>query len=373
MDSTTNFWQAPGNGKGFDSFLGDNSKMNNRTIGILSFIKEKSIRDGYVGEDEYKEKIVEYLSNNFNADKNDSLKTHFYKPALFYGFIHRNKNHDLSLSIEGNLFLNFYKQKNYKECLKLVVNQLDNTTYPNQATEKVQNLKLFPFRILFKLLLENKTISAKFISENLVHITEYKDVLEYERYKDLIKINSFRVESTESTKFQKFNTWIVNSLVDLNILQLLGGQLSIRDAMISHIEVLYEKVSFSDMFFSSTTCEVNNSVGEKRVKRDASLILNAKKRDDYLCSIDNQHNTFISKGVNYVEGHHVIPMFQQKNYNFKLDDVDNIVSLCPNCHREIHSADDKMQILNKLYQLNISFMQSNNIGLNDLYKMYQCG
>ena len=372
MQDKKNFWQAPGNGKGFDSFLGDNSKMNNRTIGILSYIKDKSSKDGYVREDEYKEEIVEYLSNNFNADKNDSLKTHFYKPALFYGFIHRNKNHDLSLSIEGNLFLNYYKKENYVECLKLVINQLDNTTYPNPATEKVKNLKLFPFRILFKLLLENKTISTKFISENLVHITEYKDVSEYERYKDLIKINSFRSMSTESTKFGKFNTWIVNSLVDLNILQLLHGQLTIKDEMIPHIAVLYEKVNFSDMFFSATTCEVNNSVADKRVKRDASLILDAKKRDNFLCSIDKKHNTFISKGVNYVEGHHVIPMFQQKNYNFALDDVKNIVSLCPNCHREIHSADNKMDILNKLYKLNISFMESNSIALSELYKMYQC-
>ncbi|MDF1883835.1 HNH endonuclease [Sulfurimonas sp. SAG-AH-194-C21] len=373
MDVAKNFWQAPGNGKGFDSFLGDNSKMNNRTIGILSFIKEKSLVNGYVKEKEYKEEILHYLTTKFNADKNESLKTHFYKPALFYGFIQRNKNHDLSLSIEGNLLLNYYKQENYKECLKLVVNQLDNTTYPNAATEKVQGLKLFPFRILFKLLLENKTISAKFMSENLVHITGYKDIAEYERYKDLIKINSFRAESGQSSKFGKFNTWVINSLVDLNILQLCGGQLSIRDEMIAHIEVLYEKVSFSDMFFSTSTCEVNNSVGEKRVKRDAALILDAKKRDGFLCSINNEHHTFISKGENYVEGHHVIPMFQQKNYNFKLDDVDNIVSLCPNCHREIHSADDKMKILNKLYELNISFMQSNDIGLNDLYKMYQCG
>ncbi len=350
MENKKNFWQAPGNGKGFDSFLGDNSKMNNRTIGILSYIKEKSISDGYVSEGKYKEEILQYLVNHFNADENDSLKTHFYKPALFYGFIHRNKNHDLSLSIEGNLFLNYYNQENYTECLKLVINQLDNTTYPNSATEKVQNLKLFPFRILFKLLLENKSISSKFISENLVHITDYHDVLEYEKDKNIHAIKKFE---TASTKFQKFNTWVVNSLVDLNILKLCATKLSISDEMLEHMKVLYAKASFSDMFFTATICEVNNSIAEKRVKRDQSLIVDAKQRDKFLCCVDHAHNTFISKGVNYVEGHHVIPMFQQKNYNFPLDDVNNIVSLCPNCHREIHSADNKIDILNKLYKLNI--------------------
>ena len=51
------FWQAPGNAKGFDSFIGDNSKMNNRTIGILEYIKEKSYINGYVNEKIYKAEI----------------------------------------------------------------------------------------------------------------------------------------------------------------------------------------------------------------------------------------------------------------------------------------------------------------------------
>lgn len=370
MDNKKNFWQAPGNGKGFDSFLGDNSKMNNRTIGILSYIKEKSISDGYVSEDKYKEEILQYLVNHFNADKNDSLETHFYKPALFYGFIQRNNKHDLSLSVEGNLFLSFYKKQQYSECLKLIVNQLDNTIYPNSATQKVENLKLFPFRILFKLLLENKKIPVKFISENLVHIAKYQDILEFEKDKDINTIKKFEFEST---KFKKFNTWVVNSLVDLKILKIKNNNLSIRNEMLEHIEVLYLKVGFVDMFFNATVCEVNNNIAEKRIMRDQSLIVDAKKRDRFTCGISDTHNTFISKGVNYVEGHHVIPMYQQKNYSFKLDDVDNIISLCPNCHREIHSADNKINILNKLYELNIVFMQSNNIEVGELYKMYQCG
>ena len=44
------FWQAPGNGKAFDSFIGDNSKMNNRSIGVLSFIKEHSSENGFIQE-----------------------------------------------------------------------------------------------------------------------------------------------------------------------------------------------------------------------------------------------------------------------------------------------------------------------------------
>jgi 5-methylcytosine-specific restriction protein A len=102
------------------------------------------------------------------------------------------------------------------------------------------------------------------------------------------------------------------------------------------------------------------------------LIAKAKKRDNFICKISHKHITFISNKTNYVEGHHIIPMFQQKNYDFNLDDVNNIISLCPNCHREIHSADNKKKIIDNLYKLNKQYMEANNIYLNDLYKMYIC-
>jgi 5-methylcytosine-specific restriction protein A len=74
--------------------------------------------------------------------------------------------------------------------------------------------------------------------------------------------------------------------------------------------------------------------------------------------------------VYYVEGHHVLPMYQQKNYDFKIDDIDNIVSLCPNCHKKIHFADDKKEILSLLYSKCSKYLRYNSISENDLYKMY---
>ncbi len=290
------FWQAPGNAKGFDSYLGDNSKMNNRTIGVLSYIKESSLVDGFVS-------------------------------------------------------------------------QLDNTTYPNSATKKVKELKLFPFRILFKLLLDNTSFSSKFINHSLVHVKSYEDLKEYENFKDLSKIAYF---SADSAKYLKFNTWVINSLVSLNILTLSNKQLSIRNDIQEHIEVLYANTNFTDMFFDSTTCDVNKQIAHKRVQRDSNLILLAKKRDSSTCRVDKTHKTFLSKGNNYVEGHHIIPMFQQKNYSFRLDDIDNIISLCPTYHREIHSADDKTEILKKLYNLNREYMNLHHISLNNLFSMYLC-
>ncbi|MFD1928850.1 HNH endonuclease [Sporosarcina siberiensis] len=47
---------------------------------------------------------------------------------------------------------------------------------------------------------------------------------------------------------------------------------------------------------------------------------------------------FINEQLNkpFVEGHHLVPMFTQTQFENTIDFADNIVTLCPNCHREIH-------------------------------------
>jgi len=347
-------WQAPGNGKGFDSYLGDSSKMNNRTIGIMHYIKEHSVKNGYVSEALFTADIKEYLEDKYGAAVNQSLDTHFYKPALFYGFILRDTNYNLSLSIEGNLFINAYDAKDFIQCKKIIINQLDNTSYPNEATLRVKELQLFPFRILFKLLLEKTRLSNQFIKEELVYI---------QKLEDINLLHSFK-------GYDKFNTWVINSLVDLEILNLDNGYIYINKSIYTHLESLYKNADYSDMFFEHSLRDTNRSIAKKRVKRDASLIDTAKKRDNYSCVLNKNHTTFVSGTRPYVEGHHVIPMYQQKNYDFLLDDIENIASLCPNCHREIHLSDDKKEILSKLYLYQKKYMTEKDISVRDFFKMY---
>lgn len=106
----------------------------------------------------------------------------------------------------------------------------------------------------------------------------------------------------------------------------------------------------------------------------------AIEKANYFCEISNEHITFKSKNTkeNFMEGHHLIPMKYQKeiwdNYMINIDCVENIVSLCPNCHRAIHYGDDKTrnEIIEFLYYERISLL--NKIGLNisleELKKMY---
>lgn len=66
----------------------------------------------------------------------------------------------------------------------------------------------------------------------------------------------------------------------------------------------------------------------------------AKKRSNWQCELNPYHKTFLSKNgkVDFVEAHHLIPMAAQDFYKNTLDFADNIVALCPNCHRLVHNA-----------------------------------
>lgn len=68
----------------------------------------------------------------------------------------------------------------------------------------------------------------------------------------------------------------------------------------------------------------------------------AIKKAYYSCERDYTHETFISKKTNknYMEAHHLVPVcFQEEmwnKYGINIDCVENLVSLCPTCHKAIH-------------------------------------
>jgi len=357
-------WQAPGNGKIFDDELGSDSYMNQRTICVLRYIKGNP----KISQIKFEQNIKDYLASCSNYDRNESLPSHFFRPLLFMGFIYQNDDSSLELTLEGEKFFDAYQNNKFDLCRTFILNQLDNIKYPNKATKNV-NLQLFPFRILFKLLLEQNRngISRDFIKKQLVYIKNIDDLNTYIKTKSIDSLQ-------EHEPYDKFYTWVINSLVDIKILKKISDRYYIHDDLIEYINKLYHNLEYKDFFFKDDTllCTIDNKTAKQRYKRDAKLINEAKNRDKFICKVDTNHKTFNSKGKNYVEGHHIIPMFQQKNYSFKLDDVNNIISLCPNCHREIHLSDDKKNIIDRVFNIHEKYLMSKKVSKEDLYKMYMC-
>lgn len=89
--------------------------------------------------------------------------------------------------------------------------------------------------------------------------------------------------------------------------------------------------------------------------RDRVIVEQVLRADKYLCEIDARHKTFVTRRNDqlYLEGHHLIPISHQNEFERSLDVYANIIGLCPNCHRQLHfgKKSEVKDILKGLYDL----------------------
>lgn len=87
-------------------------------------------------------------------------------------------------------------------------------------------------------------------------------------------------------------------------------------------------------------------------KRDPRVAADALIKAGFKCEFDNNHMTFIRKNSNkhYTEPHHLIPISKYRDFEFSVDVMENIVSLCSHCHNLLHYGrfEDKKPILKAL-------------------------
>jgi|SRR5690625_2415857 len=93
--------------------------------------------------------------------------------------------------------------------------------------------------------------------------------------------------------------------------------------------------------------------GKKIYPRNRQTAMNALIRAKHKCEVNPSHPSFIrrSTGKNYSEPHHLIPLAYQDLFEKSLDVKANIVSLCSNCHNEIHYGKYPDRIIDELYAL----------------------
>lgn len=84
----------------------------------------------------------------------------------------------------------------------------------------------------------------------------------------------------------------------------------------------------------------SNSSTSTSWDRDESISKIALEKVGFKCENNPNHATFIAEttGLQFMEAHHLIPMEFQDDFNFSIDVPENIISLCPNCHRAFHNS-----------------------------------
>ncbi|MBK5253403.1 MAG: HNH endonuclease [Peptostreptococcaceae bacterium] len=86
-------------------------------------------------------------------------------------------------------------------------------------------------------------------------------------------------------------------------------------------------------------------------KRSQQIKFNALALANFVCEIDNNHFVFQRKNqiYGYTEAHHLIPIKAQLDFDNSLDVEANIISICANCHREIHYGKNNLELVKLLY------------------------
>jgi len=106
---------------------------------------------------------------------------------------------------------------------------------------------------------------------------------------------------------------------------------------------------------------------------------NALIAAEFKCELGKSHATFINKTTHrqYMEAHHLIPMSKQASFPQDIDVPENILCLCPNCHRKIHFAEDtsRIDILKRAYERKKRKLPSRgiSIGFDELLTIYGIG
>lgn len=339
-------WQVPGNGNPFDSDLKDwkNSKMSERSIGVLKFINDRE----RISKHNFENEIWNYLTTNFNHIKNNSNIGHFYRPLEFAGLIRRSKNNILDLSIDGRNFLKYLDKGDYDRAKDFYILQLLKVKYPNSATPNIK-LYLFPFRIIFKLLLEYKSIDINFFSNEINYISKESDIYSlFEEYSDAY---------LSGLKFGgnvKWKSWVISYLLKWDILSIDSkNRVSISENKKEFIKRTMSNYEYKDMFFTDENDQIEKTLKTSvKVYRDHSIAKASLEQYKYKCFINENHNTFPTRQTNnYVEAHHIIPISLQDSWEEKLDSTENLIPLCPNCHRAIHLSTNeyKAKLLKSVY------------------------
>lgn len=116
--------------------------------------------------------------------------------------------------------------------------------------------------------------------------------------------------------------------------------------------------------------------GRTQYKRNPQRAKLALQNADYKCELNQEHMTFTRRTTlrQFMETHHFVPMEFQSDIEVDLDVPENIVSLCPTCHKLLHLSknDERLPKLERLFGLRKESLTARGIIITfeDIKKMY---
>lgn len=294
-------------------------------------------------------------------------------PIIFiYQILKKLKNRNITFITIDELYT-YVMTANFHSEIEMIVDFLSNK---NKPIINSNLLKKYKDRSRILTLLKNINLFKIYESQNEKNISineNYELIMDNFLEQHLNKILVTSLENDESYKqylytLQNYNINLINNLDNKYIID----GLSIKD--------------IDDNFYNESILNINKipekiQINQYAIKRNSMIGAKALSDAKYLCEFNNEHKTFISKNNNkqYMEAHHIIPFNQSeyiwKKHKINIDCSNNIISLCPICHRAIHfgNFDTKLEILKKIYDLRIEKIHEMGLkqfSFEDLLKAY---
>ena len=176
--------------------------------------------------------------------------------------------------------------------------------------------------------------------------TVFRNSISLNAPKQALRPKSYEIANIYGKNYTSNN--ISELLSDLNIMEKYYAQ--VVNGKAANLEII-KKMEQEELEYQSLTPKKKSSSSTSWV-RNPQVRLSALENANYKCQMDNEHKTFMTNGHMFMEGHHLIPMEYQVLFDKQtLDIEENIISLCPNCHREIHYApvSQKLKMVRKIF------------------------
>jgi 5-methylcytosine-specific restriction enzyme A len=300
--------------------------------------------------------------------------------ARYFGLVQYSfKNKVGTITKYGKDFLNGEKEKR----IDIIFNRMNNISFGrNNSAVKSSNSYLNPPILFLKALKELESLKRSEFSYLLYAIQD-----ENKKYNDVINdVISLSYGAPSHPNQNKYNdTKFTVFFEEIGITYELDKRFYLNPKYLGRIDSL--------KIFSNDVKEFNNVLGENSIINNKTFIDASNNRNpklievksgrsiyktdpklknrvfmdkNYQCEIDPSHKTFVNKNeIIYMEGHHLIPMKAQKDFtDVNIDRIENIICLCPNCHRMIHHAntDIKRKLIYKLASERLNSLK--DVGIN---------
>ncbi len=358
----------------------------------------------YITNEDYKKELINSF-DRFNSDSDNSQLVKQSEQVRYFGFADYDFNKKcLKITKSGKAFFESYLNNDTHSMSWLITQAIVHHDFGRNNTATKSDSDIDPPKLLVKAILDLGGVSTNEFAI-LLHLTHD---LNY-NYKEAINIIKEDVQPQELLKenYNKYrDTKFPKLLCNLGYLHFNEKKYQIEDQIVSN---------YSDMFYTmsiynstvihkeDTTHNTSTNVDyhilpyalgsynlddthnrqpylvkppeNYKYHRDSKLVITSLFLSNYKCSIDETHNTFITeKDTQYMEAHHIIPMMFQKDFNFNIDRLENLICICPLCHKAIHYGCQtvKIELLTLIYEKKAGELAKIGIDitLEELYQRY---